>query len=1117
MRRAFVILCWLMTNYATSHDIRGEEPGSLSSKPLALELEFTPQRPGSDAEGDYRIVDTGPSSVLFQGQPDTNYALQFDRAGQYLRIPDSGTGPLDFELGDAITIEAWVRIDRLRGGSPVYLVGKGRTYENGPRENHNYALRLFPSGSGAKLSFLFSTGQESELQYHRWTSNSSFAIDSTWHHVAVSYEFGKPDSIRGYMDGKSSAGKWDMGGATALPPTVDDDAVWLGSSRGGAPDNSLVGALDSVRIHREIVSPKELKARRTVIEHAPTWPEHTDSTRFTVTLHEGERNSGALSHTDFPLIAPEETQRLTLPRLALHRLPLKYSTGGIRELWNGPVLLRAFANVHLPRGAIEFLIRSPGRSRLWIDGEIVAQTPARRLFPDAHQPFEIYEPDLDWLRVPFVGTREERITLTGDDGVHELIFESLVGSTNSRCELGETMVALRQEDAMFTLVRPAAASNEYDNAPIHLVDAEYLQYEREIESQLSAMDKQALVEEAAKEDAFWKQRHAAARTALEHRPVAKQFDSLDAVFAAEAPDVAETSISDLQFLRRLSLDTIGVPPTLEEIELYESLPASIRRTTATVRLLADPRWADHWTSYWQDVLAENPSILKPSLNNTGPFRYWIHDALLLNKPMDRFVTELIRMEGGKLGGGPAGFGMATQNDVPMAEKAHVVASAFLGVDMKCARCHDAPYHPWSQRDLFSIGAMLHKAALKVPETSSVPSAFFQRKGDDSAIAVTLAPGESVEPSWPGDKLNPELFGASEFAAPVEALVELLGRDVDSRELLAATITRGENQRFAETLVNRVWTRLMGWGLTSSTDDWYGAKVHYPQTLQFLSREFILSGYDLKRLNQLILQSNLYARRALDETRIERAQVYTAPWIRKLSAEQLVDSMHSVTGTAMQTESVTFDPEASQKLENFLNLGVAQRAWQLASLSNERDRPSLSLPKAAAVIDCLQAFGWRASRQAPTTHRETEANVVQPGVVANGHITTWVTRLTDDSMLTQWAIDARQPEQLVEQLFLAVLTRRPNTEESAAFVAQLDDGFADRLSTPRDTQPQPPRSRGFATWSNHFAVDANKLMREIETEVAAGPDATERLSSNWRERAEDAIWALINSPEFQQVP
>ena len=101
--------------------------------------------------------------------------------------------------------------------------------------------------------------------------------------------------------------------------------------------------------------------------------------------------------------------------------------------------------------------------------------------------------------------------------------------------------------------------------------------------------------------------------------------------------------------------------------------------------------------------------------------------------------------------------------------------------------------------------------------------------------------------------------------------------------------------------------------------------------------------------------------------------------------------------------------------------------------------------------------------------------------------------------------------------MAALTRSPSRAEVDAFVTQLKEGFQKRVQEPPRTEKPPPISRGFATWSNHFAVEANALMRDIELEVASGPPPTERLAAEWRERAEDAIWALVNSPEFQFVP
>ncbi len=867
----------------------------------------------------------------------------------------------------------------------------------------------------------------------------------------------------------------------------------------------------------------------------PSWPATGVNTRVTISLFEA-----CGSHSEFPAALPAESFRFTTPMLALHRLPLKYVSGGVREVWNGPVLMQAFVKTVLPEGGVDLLIRSPGRARLWIDGQIVATTPARRLFPDAHQPFEVYQPDMPWLRVPHVGDHEVRVRFESTGQPVEVVLESLVGSASSRCELGETLVAFRQADRMFTLiqpietlqavrppsVRPPSVSNhDGPQRAVHLVDSEFEGYRAELESYLQSIDRQSLIDESARENAFWDRRHEIARNYLAGQPdivipekhsALSESNLIDRLVNDPLKSVDAASIdhatNDLEFLRRLSLDTVGMPPSPTEIDDYlADVELGTHRELAIVRFVSDERWADHWVSYWQDVLAENPNILKPKLNNTGPFRGWLYDSLVLNKPMDRFATELIRMEGSAFAGAAGGFSWATENDVPMAEKAHIIAGAFQSVNMKCARCHDAPYHPWTQKDLFSLAAMLENQTITVPDTSSVPRAFFDRKEGDSPIAITLQPGDIVPPVWPSERLDCQMFG------PHEVDASLLGRDPTSRETLAAIITRAENNRFAATLVNRLWTRLMGWGLMPDTDDWYESESRNSILLDYLSRELIGSGYDLKHVAGMIMKSSAYQRAAIDEKQVERALTFAAPWRRRLSAEQVVDSLHHVTGMAMDTEPITFDPEASQKIENFLNLGQASRAWQLTSLSNERDRPSLSLPKAATLVECMEAFGWRQSRQSPITHREYEANVVQPGVVANGTLTGTVTRLTDASAITSLALASQSVESFIEQLFLRVLTRQPSASERAAFLAHLSEGFEDRELTASPTEKVPPVSRGFATWSNHFAVEANALMRDIELEVAAGPEPTQRLSSDWRERAEDAVWAIVNSPEFQFVP
>ena len=106
--------------------------------------------------------------------------------------------------------------------------------------------------------------------WHRWTSDAGFAAGSGWHYVAVSYQFGRGDSIRGYVDGRASKGKWDYGGKTDETPVVDDDQVWIGSASGNNASNSFIGGIDEVAIYRTALPAERIAARWKVISRSPT-------------------------------------------------------------------------------------------------------------------------------------------------------------------------------------------------------------------------------------------------------------------------------------------------------------------------------------------------------------------------------------------------------------------------------------------------------------------------------------------------------------------------------------------------------------------------------------------------------------------------------------------------------------------------------------------------------------------------------------------------------------------------------------------------------------------------------------------------------------------------------
>ncbi|HJZ54367.1 MAG TPA: DUF1553 domain-containing protein, partial [Gemmataceae bacterium] len=580
---------------------------------------------------------------------------------------------------------------------------------------------------------------------------------------------------------------------------------------------------------------------------------------------------------------------------------------------------------------------------------------------------------------------------------------------------------------------------------------------------------------------------------------------------ARWPDLSAEHITltpladDLAFLRRVSLDTVGVVPTLDEIRAFEADRAPDRRARLIDRFLADPRWADHWTGYWQDVLAENPNIVNPTLNNTGPFRWWIHESLLDNKPMDLFATELLRMRGSERFGGPAGFAVASQNDSPFAAKGTIVSAAFLGVEMKCARCHDAPAHKSTQQDLFRLGAMLGTKPLTVPVTSSVPLDKIHQGGRNPLIKVTLAPGSKVEPRWPFPEFADEAIGK-----------QLAEYPDDPRDRLAALVTAPQNERFAQVIANRIWKRLMGRGLVEPVDDWEKGKPTHPELLQWLGRELVRSGYDVKHLARLILNSHAY-QRAADKSLKETDVLFAAPAARRLSAEQVVDSLFVATGKPFRLEEVSLDLDGQRDLGNSITLGKPRRSWMLTSTSNERDRPSLALPRIQAVTDVLHAYGWRGARQDPTSTRDHSPNVLQPAILSNGVMGTWLTRLSDDHGITQLAIDAKTLDELIDGLFLRVLTRRPTADERARCSAYLAAGFESRVRPPKPAPVVKRQPQLYVSWSNHLDPEATIERQKQEAAARFGDPPTDRLDPHWRARLEDVLWALLNSSEFVFTP
>ncbi len=1237
-----------------AHTVAQWEFGSEAAMPLEL-------------HGDVYRDQEGPRPPEFPDFSSDNTALKFDGRG-FLTLDDPGpNSDFDFTSGDEITLEAWVRMDDQGSGAPMYIIGKGRSGgKSVTRDNQNWALRVVSGNELIKGSFLFATPRSPEAtgasdHWHRWTTNAGFAVGSGWHHVAVSYRFGEPDSIRGWIDGQPTDGTWDMGGATFKSPVVDNDAVWIGSASGGNFGNSFRGWLDGVAVHRVALDDKTMASRfnrlggaRVIGPQPETQPDLGEIPPGQVLISVAEGFASNTRWLNENETWPAESVRYYTDSFLMSRLPLRFDEWGIRSRWADPLLVRIAGDVELPVGKHPFLVRTRSLSRLWIDGELANRTPTvkRRggnlqpivpipdpLVPGARLlPFPQQEVFFEHQIAPADSAADPTDRQLGRRRVR-VVLEFIVGGGGQRIESGEVCVAIQPRGVGPLLVlTPDSAS------PLQLTDEAIEPKLSRLETQLRAIDDFNRKQAADSQAEFWQMRHDFARAWAQQelgdpverflhaennhnvevnvdgrKHVIDQFveqkilaaggratesdgtvsthfheqvlpilrdqcfrchstkmqgelrlDSLShaltggesgepaivpgdpdaselilrvrdgdmpptddglsaeqiavlekwvadgAQWPAAASTVASGNevplVEDAAFLRRAYLDTVGVGPTPDEVRAFLAEDTTRKREAIVEKLLSDDRYADHWVSFWMDLLAENPGLLNASLNSTGPFRWFLYDSLRDRKPLDRMVTELILMRGSASDGGSAGFALAGENDSPMAAKAHILSSAFLGIELQCARCHDSPFHSTTQEDLFSIAAMLNRKSLSPPKTSRVPAAFFDGIGRESLIKVTLKPGAQVQPQWP--------FTAVTGTEDSDALSALMHQPTDSRERLAALITGPQNQRFAKVVVNHLWNRLIGAGIVQPLNDWEGHTASHPELLDWLAYELLTHDYDLCHVQQLIMTSELYGRQALGTNRDVSAEqrFFHAPDPRRLTAESIVDSLFESSGQRMDSEELTFVHDGSATTRTRMTLGKPHRGWMLAGLNNERDRPSLSMPRAQAVVDVLQAFGWIAERQQPIAQRNQDANVLQPGILANGNLTMSLTRASAHSQLADLAVQSETPEQLLEELFLRFLARYPSPSERDTFVSALAVGFDERLLPSDEIVPVSlaaplPQS----TWTNHLVPEANQIQLEWQERVRRGPDADPRLEAVWRQRYEDVIWSLVNAPEFVWIP
>ncbi|MBX7212345.1 MAG: PSD1 and planctomycete cytochrome C domain-containing protein, partial [Verrucomicrobiaceae bacterium] len=178
-----------------------------------------------------------------------------------------------------------------------------------------------------------------------------------------------------------------------------------------------------------------------------------------------------------------------------------------------------------------------------------------------------------------------------------------------------------------------------------------------------------------------------------------------------------TEASRAVLLRRVFIDLIGLPPSREELHAFLEDDSPLAYERVVDRLLNDPRHGERWARHWMDVWRYcdwhgSGNEIRYSQRHIWRWRDWIVQSLNSGKGYDRMVTEMLA--GDEIAPGDASVVAATgfigrnwykfDRNVWMRELVEHTAVGFLGLTLKCARCHDHKFDPVSQEDYYRFRA-----------------------------------------------------------------------------------------------------------------------------------------------------------------------------------------------------------------------------------------------------------------------------------------------------------------------------------------------------------------------------------------------------------------------------
>ncbi len=433
-------------------------------------------------------------------------------------------------------------------------------------------------------------------------------------------------------------------------------------------------------------------------------------------------------------------------------------------------------------------------------------------------------------------------------------------------------------------------------------------------------------------------------------------------------------VDDRTFLRRIFLDIIGLLPSPQEIEAFTKDNRPDKRSLWIRQLLnREDDYAMHWLTFWNDALRNDYTGTGYITKGRYDITDWLYKSIKANKPYKQFVKELVSPSEESKGfvEGIKWRGVVNASQRTEMQAAQNVSQVFLGLNLKCASCHNSFISDWKLDDAYAFANIFADSTLEINRCEKPTGKFTDAR-----------------------MLWKEL-GVIDNKATVSV----------KRAQLAENMIKPENGRLYRTLVNRIWAQLMGRGLIEPVDI-MDNEAWSQDLLDWMAFNF-QDKSDIKELIYLITSSNTYQLSSVgfkDPSNIvSQDYKFTGILRKRMTAEQFSDAAGTIINPLFPDSLVKYNP----------------------SVNTVYDLSSKPFARASLVVNntFLTALG-RPNRETVSTGRESQANLLQALELTNGERFNSMIRIGAQS----WKQKYKTSDIIIKEIYKRALGREVQPKE-----------------------------------------------------------------------------------------